>query len=115
LPRRPATRGTRRLHTDAGLCGDARHQPGHAQLPYDAVKDFTAIGMIGATPNAGGQCQPAGQDGEGIHRLHEEEGQVSYGSAGQGSLTHLTMELFKQQIDFMVHIPHRAWRRPSPT
>jgi hypothetical protein len=101
-------RGTRRLHADAGLCGDARHQPGHAQGPT-TVKDFTAIGMIGATPTCW-SSQPAGQDGQGIHRLYEEElGQVSYGSAGQGSLTHLTMELFKQQIDpFMVHIPHRV-------
>ena len=33
----------------------------------------------------------------------------SYGSAGQGSLTHLTMELFKQQVNsFMVHIPYRG-------
>jgi len=34
---------------------------------------------------------------------------VSYGSAGAGSLTHLTMELFKLQVDtFMVHIPYRG-------
>jgi tripartite-type tricarboxylate transporter receptor subunit TctC len=34
---------------------------------------------------------------------------VSYGSAGQGSLTHLTMELFKQATQtFMVHLPYRG-------
>jgi tripartite-type tricarboxylate transporter receptor subunit TctC len=34
---------------------------------------------------------------------------VSYGSAGPGSLTHLTGELFKQATNsFMVHIPYRG-------
>jgi tripartite-type tricarboxylate transporter receptor subunit TctC len=34
---------------------------------------------------------------------------ISYGSAGAGSLTHLTMELFKQQVGvFMVHVPYRG-------
>ena len=34
---------------------------------------------------------------------------VSYGSAGPGSLTHLTMELFKQEVGvFMLHIPYRG-------
>jgi hypothetical protein len=34
---------------------------------------------------------------------------VSYGSAGPGSLTHLTMELFKQvEGAFMTHIPYRG-------
>jgi tripartite-type tricarboxylate transporter receptor subunit TctC len=36
-------------------------------------------------------------------------GKVSYGSAGSGSLTHLTAELFKAQTGaFMVHIPYRG-------
>jgi tripartite-type tricarboxylate transporter receptor subunit TctC len=41
--------------------------------------------------------------------VKKNPGRVSYGSAGQGSLTHLTMELFKQQINsYMVHIPYRG-------
>jgi len=41
--------------------------------------------------------------------VKKNPGRLSYGSAGQGSLTHLTMELFKQQIgSFMVHIPYRG-------
>jgi tripartite-type tricarboxylate transporter receptor subunit TctC len=44
-----------------------------------------------------------------IDYLRQHPGKVSYGSAGTGSLTHLTMELFKQQINsFMVHIPYRG-------
>ena len=41
--------------------------------------------------------------------LQKNPGKVNYGSAGAGSLTHLTMELFKQQVgSFMVHIPYRG-------
>ena len=41
--------------------------------------------------------------------LHKNPGKVSYGSAGQGSLTHLTMELFKMAVGgFMVHLPYRG-------
>jgi tripartite-type tricarboxylate transporter receptor subunit TctC len=44
-----------------------------------------------------------------IAYLKKNPGKVSYGSAGAGSLTHMTMELFKQQVDsFMVHIPYRG-------
>jgi tripartite-type tricarboxylate transporter receptor subunit TctC len=41
--------------------------------------------------------------------LDANKGKVSYGSAGPGSLTHLTMELLKQQLHMpMVHIPYRG-------
>ena len=85
--------------------------PATRKLPYDAVKDFTPIGMIGGTPNvlvvtAG---LPVGSVKEFVEYLKKNPGKVSYGSAGPGSLTHLTMELFKLQIgSFMVHIPYRG-------
>ncbi|HEY5292518.1 MAG TPA: tripartite tricarboxylate transporter substrate binding protein [Burkholderiales bacterium] len=80
-------------------------------VPYDAVKDFTPIGMIGGTPNVLvlEQSVPAKNFKEFLDYLHKNASQVSYGSAGQGSLTHLTMELFKQQANAeMVHIPYRG-------
>ena len=85
--------------------------PATRKLPYDPVKDFTAIGMIGATPNVlvVNAALPVKTVKEFIDYVKKNPGRVSYGSAGQGSLTHLTMELFKQQIDsFMVHIPYRG-------
>ena len=85
--------------------------PATRKLPYDAIKDFTAIGMIGATPNVlvVNSALPVTTVKEFIDYLRKNPGKVSYGSAGQGSLTHLTMELFKQQVDsFMVHIPYRG-------
>ena len=85
--------------------------PATRKLPYDPVRDFTAIGMIGATPNVlvVNAALPVTTVQEFIDYVKKNPGRVSYGSAGQGSLTHLTMELFKQQIDsFMVHIPYRG-------
>jgi len=85
--------------------------PATRKLPYDAIKDFTAIGMIGATPNVlvVNADLPVTTVREFIDYVKKNPGRISYGSAGQGSLTHLTMELFKQQINsFMVHIPYRG-------
>ena len=85
--------------------------PATRKLPYDPIKDFTAIGMIGGTPNVlvVNAALPVKTVQEFVAYLKKNPGKISYGSAGQGSLTHLTMELFKQQIDsFMVHIPYRG-------
>ncbi|MFZ9255193.1 MAG: Bug family tripartite tricarboxylate transporter substrate binding protein, partial [Hylemonella sp.] len=85
--------------------------PATRKLPYDPVRDFTPIGMIGGTPNVlvVNPSLPVKTVKEFTDYLRKNPGQVSYGSAGAGSLTHLTMELFKQQVNsFMVHIPYRG-------
>lgn len=85
--------------------------PATRKLPYDPIKDFTPIGMIGGTPNVlvVNAALPVSNVREFIDYLKKNPGKVSYGSAGAGSLTHLTMELFKQQVNsFMVHIPYRG-------
>ena len=85
--------------------------PATRKLPYDAVRDFTPVGMIGSTPNV--LCVnpevPAPDVRAFLDYARRHLGKVSYGSAGPGSLTHLTAELFKQQTDaVMVHIPYRG-------
>jgi tripartite-type tricarboxylate transporter receptor subunit TctC len=85
--------------------------PATRKLPYDPIRDFTPIGMVGWTPNVlvVNTSLPVNNVKEFIAYVKKNPGRLSYGSAGQGSLTHLTMELFKQQIDsFMVHIPYRG-------
>jgi len=85
--------------------------PATRKVSYDAVRDFTPIGMIGATPNvlAIHDAVPAKTIREFIDYVRRNPGKVSYGSAGPGSLTHLTMELFKQETGaFMLHIPYRG-------
>jgi len=85
--------------------------PATRKLPYDAIKDFTPVGMIGGTPNVlvVNAALPVNTLKEFVAYLRQNPGRLSYGSAGPGSLTHLTMELFKQQVvSFMVHIPYRG-------
>jgi tripartite-type tricarboxylate transporter receptor subunit TctC len=85
--------------------------PATRKIPYDPMKDFTPIGMIGGTPNVlvVDARLPARNIQEFIEYVRKNPGKLSYGSAGQGSLTHLTMELLKLQINsFMVHIPYRG-------
>ena len=85
--------------------------PATRKLPYDAIKDFTPVGMIGGTPNVlvVNAALPVNNLKEFVAYLRQNPGKVSYGSAGPGSLTHLTMELFKQQVNsFIVHIPYRG-------
>jgi tripartite-type tricarboxylate transporter receptor subunit TctC len=82
-----------------------------SKLPYDAIKDFTPVGMIGATPNVlvvNSNLAVTSIAGF-IAYMRQNPGGVSYGSAGQGSLTHLTMELFKQASGtYAVHLPYRG-------
>ena len=85
--------------------------PATRKLPYDPIKDFTPIGMIGGTPNVlvVNSEAPAQNFKDFVAYLRANPGKVSYGSAGAGTLTHMVMELFKQQVNsFMIHIPYRG-------
>jgi tripartite-type tricarboxylate transporter receptor subunit TctC len=85
--------------------------PATRKVPYDPIKDFTPIGMIGSTPNVlvVNNNTPVNSVKELVAYLKKNPARLSYGSAGAGSLTHLTAELFKLQTDtFMLHIPYRG-------
>jgi hypothetical protein len=85
--------------------------PATRKVNYDPVKDFSPIGMIGATPNVLviNNEVPAKNMKEFIDYVRKNPGKLSYGTAGQGSLTHMTMELFKQETGlFILHIPYRG-------
>jgi len=85
--------------------------PATRKIPYDPIKDFTPIGMIGATPNVlvVNSQVPVKNMAEFIDYVRKNPGKLSYGTAGQGSLTHMTMELFKQETGlFILHIPYRG-------
>ncbi len=87
--------------------------PATRKVPYDPLKDFTAIGMIGGTPNVlvVGAGVPASTLAEFI-AYAKKSGAVAYGSSGPGSLTHLSMELFAQQVK--VPMTHAAYRGIAP-
>jgi tripartite-type tricarboxylate transporter receptor subunit TctC len=85
--------------------------PAVRKLPYDAIKDFTSIGMIGATPNTLiiNHDLPVKNLKEFVEYAKKNPSKISYGSAGPGTLTHLGMEQFKLAANiFMVHVPYRG-------
>jgi tripartite-type tricarboxylate transporter receptor subunit TctC len=64
---------------------------------YDPRKDFTPI------MNVAGVAQALVADAK------ARPGQLSYGSGGNGSTQHLTMEMFKQRAGIsMVHVPYKG-------
>ncbi|MBT8550277.1 tripartite tricarboxylate transporter substrate binding protein [Polynucleobacter paneuropaeus] len=85
--------------------------PAVRKLNYDAIKDFSPIGMIGATPNVLiiNPQVPAKTLSEFIAYAKKNPSKLSYGSSGPGTLTHLSMEEFKMSTGiFMVHVPYRG-------
>ncbi len=78
--------------------------------PYDPLKDFTAISLVGSTHNVIvlGKGVNAKTIPELIALARAKPGTLNYGSAGVGSSSHLAGALFasKAKID-VVHVPFR--------
>ena len=95
-----------------GYVGTHGTNPAVRKLPYDAVKDFTPIAMVGGTPNV--LVVPPSLPVEDAARnsspyAKANPGKLSYGSSGPGTLTHLAMEQFKVAADLdIVHVPYRG-------
>ncbi|MES2959882.1 MAG: tripartite tricarboxylate transporter substrate binding protein [Pseudomonadota bacterium] len=83
-----------------------------AGYPYQPVKDFAALSMVGVTPlvlvvNA--EKVPAKTLPEFIAYLKANPGAVPYGSSGSGSSLHIGMELFLQKTGTsMIHVPYKG-------
>jgi tripartite-type tricarboxylate transporter receptor subunit TctC len=80
-------------------------------LPYDALKDFAPVSLIATAP-----LLLVVHPNLAVHTLQElivyaktHEGQLAYGSSGNGGPQHLAGELFKSmaKID-MIHVPYKG-------
>ena len=94
-----------------GYVGTHGTNPAVRKLPYDAVKDFTPVAMVGGTPNilVVPPSVPAKTLAEFVAYVKANPGKVSYGSAGQGTLTHLAMEQLKVAAGLdMAHVAYRG-------
>lgn len=83
--------------------------PAMRNIPYNAVKDFTAIAMVAGTPNvfvvSSGVAANTLKDFVALAKKTP----LSFGTSGQGSLTHLLVEQFKLAADFQAtHAPYRG-------
>ena len=94
-----------------GYVGTHGTNPAVRKLPYDAIKDFTPVAMVGGTPNVlvVPPTLPVATLAEFVRYVKANPDKFSYGSSGPGTLTHLAMEQFKLAADLdMVHVPYRG-------
>jgi tripartite-type tricarboxylate transporter receptor subunit TctC len=96
------------------LATSSTHSIGPAinpKIPYDAVADFTPLGYVATSPNLVlvPNSSPATTMKEFIDFAKKNPGKLNYASSGNGTIVHLTTELFKAMSGtFMVHIPYRG-------
>ncbi|MCE2969882.1 MAG: tripartite tricarboxylate transporter substrate binding protein [Burkholderiales bacterium] len=80
----------------------------YAKLPYDPATDLAPIVLVGSAPNllAVNAALPVGTFAEFLAYVRARPGQLNYASIGNGSASHLAMELLKAEAKlFIVHIP----------
>jgi tripartite-type tricarboxylate transporter receptor subunit TctC len=82
-----------------------------ANLPYDAMKDFAPIVLVGTSPNVlvVHPGLPAKNVSELAALAKSRPGKLTYASSGAGSLQHIAAELFKSaaHVD-IVHVPFKG-------
>lgn len=85
---------------------------GNPKLGYDPLKDFTPLGIITLVPTgvAVHPSLPPKSLKELAAFAKKNPGKLSFGSAGTGSITHLTGELFKKLNGDLniVHVPYKG-------
>jgi tripartite-type tricarboxylate transporter receptor subunit TctC len=83
----------------------------YAKMPYDAVNDFTPITLVGYVPFV-----MMAHPNLGVKNIRElialakaKPGQINYASSGNGTSSHLGMEMFKTMTDVdLRHIPYKG-------
>lgn len=83
----------------------------YGKLPYATLKDFVPVARTAMQPLAllVNPKLPVSSLKEFIAYTRARPGQINYGSAGNGGISHLVPEMFKNSTGlFMVHIPYRG-------
>ena len=82
----------------------------NANLGYDPIKDFAPVTALVSLPTIV-SANPAAPDtlAAFIALAKKEPGKMSYGSAGAGSIHHLTMAIFADRTGIdLLHVPYRG-------
>jgi tripartite-type tricarboxylate transporter receptor subunit TctC len=82
-------------------------------LPFDVERDLRLIGLVGRTPMllAASAVVPGAPKtlAELIAQAKAQPGRLSYGSAGQGSISHIVAEAFAKAADVqLLHVPYKG-------
>jgi len=81
------------------------------RIPYNAEADFTPIVYVASSPQllVVPNSSPAKTLREFIDYARKNPGRLNYASSGNGTISNLSTEVFKQQSGtFLVHIPYRG-------
>ena len=79
--------------------------------PYDPMKDFTHIALLGGPPAvfAVNLSLPVNSLKDFVQLAKQKPGQLSYGSPGNGTQGQLVAELFKREAGIdMLHVPYKG-------
>ena len=83
----------------------------YPKLPYDTVKDFAYVSLVGVTPLilVASNTLPVNSMRELIAYAKANPGKVNFASSGIGAAAHLTMEHFMSVTGTrMVHVPYKG-------
>lgn len=83
----------------------------YSKLPYDHLRDFAPVSLIGKTPNVlvVNPAVPTRSVAEFIEYVKASPDKYSYASPGVGTSPQMTMELFKLTTGLsLVHIPYKG-------
>jgi len=83
----------------------------YSKLPYDPLKDFSFIGMSGATPTVlvVNPHLPANSVRELIALAKSRPDELNYGSSGNGTTVHLSAVLFNMMAGIKaIHVPYKG-------
>ena len=81
------------------------------KLPYDALADFTPITLLAHSPNVLVVSPKLGAASvrELVAAAKAKPGELSFASSGNGTITHLTGELFKLMAGVdLLHVPYKG-------
>src|SRR5258706_493854 len=81
----------------------------YKKMEYDPFKDLAPVSLVGASPNVLVVDPKLNVDSvkEFVALAKSQPGKLNYGSVGNGSASHLTMELFKEAAGIdLVHVPY---------
>jgi len=94
------------------------HSAGHVanpaiykELPYDTLRDFAGITPLASLPNVLVVAPAKGYKSvkDLVDYARANPGKLNYGSAGNGSATHMNAEIFRQAAKFdAVHVPYKG-------
>jgi tripartite-type tricarboxylate transporter receptor subunit TctC len=89
----------------------------YKKLPYDPIRDFVPVSLVSASPIAlvVSAKSPYKTLGDFVSAAKAKPGQLTFGSPGNGTVSHLAGELFQRTAGIKyVHVPYKGAAQALP-